>query len=439
MCLWSIYLNFTLAMVLKDVLFLSFRSVRGNKLRTGLTIAIIAFGIMALVGIFTAIESIRSSIYSNFANMGANSFTIRSWQMNIHIGSGRKAEKGNKNEDKKKVKSSRRNEAITYLQAEDFKKRYTFPAKVSLSVNGGWMATVFHQDKKTDPNVRIIGSDENYLKLNGYILQAGRNFSALDLETGRNVALLGMDVAKKLFGDNPIRAVDNTIRMGTVRYRIIGLLQPKGSSNMFSGDNVVVTTINNVRRVFNQSDPSYEIGVMVDQQQQLDQAIGEATGNFRLARRLNVDEADNFYISKSDNLAEMLMGSLSKVKIAAIFIGFITLFGSAIGLMNIMLVAVAERTREIGVSKALGAKSISIRRQFLYEALLISLLGGVLGIILGITIGNVVSLLMNTNFVIPWSMILIGILICTFVGISSGIYPAIKASKLNPINALRYE
>lgn len=426
-------------MVLKDVLYLSFRSIRGNKLRTGLTISIIAFGIMALVGIFTAIESIRSSIYNNFASMGANGFTIRNWEMNIRIGGGDKATKGNKNEDKKKVKTSRRNESITYLQAEDFKKRYDFPATVSLSVSGGWMSTVFHQDKKTDPNVRIMGSDQNYLKLNGYTLQNGRNFSNLDLESGRNVAILGMDVAKKLFGNNLRDVINNTVRLGTVRYRVIGILAAKGSSNMFSGDNVVITTVNNVRRVFNRANPSYQIGVMVDQAQQLDQAIGEATGTFRVARKLNVDEANNFYISKSDNIAQMLMGSISKVKIAAIFIGFITLFGSAIGLMNIMLVAVAERTREIGVSKALGAKSVSIRRQFLYEALLISLLGGILGIILGIVIGNIVSLLMSTDFVIPWNMILIGILICTFVGIVSGIYPAIKASKLNPINALRYE
>jgi putative ABC transport system permease protein len=301
------------------------------------------------------------------------------------------------------------------------------------------MSTVFHQDKKTDPNVRIVGSDENYLALNGYSLESGRNFNQLDLTSGRNVALLGMDIVKKLFGDNAKNVVNNTVRLGTVRYRIIGVLKSKGSSNLFSGDNVVITTVNNVRRVFNQSDPSYQIGVMVDQVQQVDQAIGEATGLFRNVRDLNLDEANNFYISKSDNLAQMLMGSLSKVKIAAIFIGFITLFGSAIGLMNIMLVAVAERTREIGVSKALGAKAITIRRQFLYEALIISLWGGIWGIILGIILGNVVSLLMGTNFVIPWDMIAIGIFICTVVGIISGAYPAVKASRLNPINALRYE
>lgn len=424
-------------MLIKDILFLSFRSVRGNKLRSRLTIAIIAVGIMALVGIFTAVASIRSSIYDNFSSMGSNGFSIRNWEMNIHIG-GNKATKGNKATDQK-VKTSRRNEAITYRQAEDFIHRYHFPAKVSLSVNGGWMATIFHQAKKTDPNVNIVGSDQNYMALNGYSLQIGRNFNTLDLESGRNVAILGMDVAKKLFGDNLRDVENNTVRVGTVQYRVIGVLASRGSSNLFSADNVVITTVNNVRRVFNRSNPSYQIGVMVGEVQQLNQAIGEATGTFRISRDLDVNEANNFYISKSDNIAEMLMGFLGSLTMAAIVIGFITLFGSAIGLMNIMLVAVAERTREIGVSKALGAKALAIRRQFLYEALIISLWGGAWGIALGIGLGNLVAIMLHTAFVIPWTMIVTGIIICTAVGIGSGLYPAIKASKLNPINALRYE
>ncbi len=426
-------------MKIKDILYLSFHSVRKNRLRATLTIAIIAFGIMALVGIFTAIASIRSSIYDNFANMGANGFTIRNWEMNIRIGGGDDAQKGNKKDEDDKKESARRDEPISYLQAKAFKERFHYPATVSISVTGGWMTTVFHEDKKTDPNVRIIGGDENYLELNGYTLQIGRNFNENELASGGNVAVIGMDVAEKLFGDH-LRDVENsTIRVGSVRYKVIGVLQSKGSSNIFSGDNIVITTINNVRRVFSNNNPSFQIGVEVAQMSNMDQAIGEATGTFRIVRQLHLDEANNFYITKNDNIAHILMSSLGSVKIAALFIGFITLFGSAIGLMNIMLVAVAERTREIGVSKAMGAKNYAIRRQFLYEAILISILGGLFGIVLGILIGNLVSLLMNTGFVIPWGMISIGILICTLVGVVSGLYPAIKASRLNPITALRHE
>lgn len=425
-------------MKIKDILYLSLHSVRKNKLRATLTISIIAFGIMALVGIFTAIASIRSSIYDNFANMGANGFTIRNWEMNIRIG-GDDAKKGNKNEDDDKKESARRDEPISYLQAKSFKERYHYPATVSISVTGGWMTTVFHEDKKTDPNVRVIGGDDNYLQLNGYTLQIGRNFNQNELASGSNVAIIGMDVAEKLFGEHLNKVMNNTIRVSGVRYKVIGVLESKGSSNIFSGDNVVLSTINNVRRVFSRSNPSFQIGVEVAQMNQIEQAIGEATGTFRVVRQLHFDEANNFYITKNDNIAHILMSSLGSVKIAALFIGFITLFGSAIGLMNIMLVAVAERTREIGVSKAMGAKNFAIRRQFLYEAVFISLFGGACGIILGILIGNLVSLLMNTGFVVPWGMISIGILICTLVGIASGIYPAIKASRLNPITALRHE
>ena len=423
-------------MALRDIVYLSFRSVRSNRLRTILTVIIIALGIMALVGIYTTIESIRSTVYDNFSRMGANGFTIQSWQMNIHIG-GHKVEKGNKNE--KKVKTSRRNQQITYLDAIAFRDRFTFPATVSLSVNGGWMSTLFHADRKTDPNVRITGTDENYLKMNGYTLADGRNFNDLDLQSGRNVMILGMDIAKKLFGENLSGVVGSFVRVGSVSYRVIGVLQSRGSSNIFSGDNVALTSINYVRRVFNRSNPSYQIGVMVDQFQQLDPAIGEATGLFRIIRKLDLNEENNFYISKSDNLARMLLGIFITVNIAAVFIGFITLFGSAIGLMNIMLVAVAERTREIGVSKALGAKALTVRRQVLYESLIISLRGGLAGIASGILIGNLIAMVLNTNFIIPWDVIIVGILVCSAVGIASGLYPAIKASRLNPITALRYE
>lgn len=423
-------------MKFRDIFSLAFRSVSANRLRTGLTVAIIAFGIMALVGILTAIDSMKGSIYSSFASMGANSFSIRNREMIIRMGGGDKATKGNK---RVKSKASNRNKPIAYREAVDFKDRFNFPALVSISFRASGIATVYKDDKKTNPNVQIIGGDENYLQISNYDLSQGRNFIPLDISTGRNVAIIGHDVAVKLFGRNLKNVINNTMRVGDVRYRIIGLLAAKGSSNIMSADNVAITTVNNTRRVFDRPNASYQIGVSVPNVQQMESAVGEATGLFRIIRHLGLNEDENFYISKSDSIAEMLFNSLSKVTIAAAVIGFITLFGSAIGLMNIMLVSVAERTREIGVNKALGATAPTIRRQFVYEAIIISVMGGLLGVLLGMIVGNIVSLLLKTSFVVPWLWITLGILLCATVGLISGIYPAIKASRLDPIVALRYE
>lgn len=423
-------------MQFRDTFSLAFRSVAGNRLRAGLTVAIIGFGIMALVGIFTAIDSMKNSIYSSFANMGANSFNIQSRALKIRIGGGGGATKGDK---KSKVKTSNSNIPITYKEAMDFKEQYTFPAVVSVSTNATGNATVYKDDKKTNPNVRVMGGDENYLRLSNYTLREGRNLNLLDVESGRNVALLGMDVAKKLFGDNLRNVVNSSIRVGNVRYRVVGVLQPKGNSGFMSADNVVITTVNNTRRVFDRPNMNYNLGVSVKDITKMDAAIGEATGLFRIIRHLTLKEEENFYINKSDSVAEMLFNLLGVVVFAAILIGAITLFGSAIGLTNIMLVSVAERTREIGVIKAMGATRKAIRQQFVYEAIIISLLGGLLGVILGMLVGNIVSLLLKTDFIIPWLWITTGIVICAAVGLISGIYPAIKASRLDPIVALRYE
>nr|WP_295870008.1 ABC transporter permease [uncultured Chitinophaga sp.] len=421
-----------------DIFSLAYRSVSGNRLRTGLTVSIIAVGITVLVGILTAIDSMKNSIYSSFASMGANSFSLRNRDMQVHIGNdGDKASKGNKNV--KKVRKSISNKTISYQEAVQFKDRYHFPATVSINFRASGIATVYKDDKKTNPNVTVIGGDENYLDISSYTIRDGRNFNALDVSSGRNVAILGKDVAEKLFGRKMKNVVNNTIRVGDVRYRVIGVLESKGSSNLMSADNVVITTVNNTRRIFNRPNASYQIGVSVKDIKQMEAAQGEAIGTFRVVRQLALNDEDNFTLSKSDSIAEMLFQSLGTVNLFAVAIAAITLFGSAIGLMNIMLVSVAERTREIGVTKALGATSKTIRKQFLYEAIIISTMGGLFGALAGMLLGNIVSILLKSSFVVPWAWILVGVALCAAVGLVSGIYPAYKASKLDPIIALRYE
>lgn len=425
-------------MQLKDSLSLAFRTVRSNKLRTGITVAIIAFGIMALIGIITAIASMNQSLSESFATMGANSFSIQYQDLMIRVGNGgRQVKKTSANA--LKAKKSNERKIITYQEAKLFKERYKFPGRVSIAIDGPQSIIVMNDEVKTNPNISMTGGDENYLILNGYSLAGGRDFNKLDVESGRSICILGNSVAKKLYGDNTLRALDQVIKADGIKYRVIGVLKDKGSSAFFNADNIVLTTYNNIRRVFPTDGKSYQIGVMVNDITQMDAAIAEAKGTFRPIRKLAIDEENNFYIDKSDSIAEVFKSSLGTVTTAAAFIGFITLIGAAIGLMNIMLVSVNERTREIGLIKAIGGKSKSIRAQFLFESVFISLMGAVLGIILGVIIGNVVGIFLQTSFVIPWIWIVRGILVCSAAGLIAGLYPAVKAARMDPIVALRYE
>jgi putative ABC transport system permease protein len=343
------------------------------------------------------------------------------------------------NKSSLKQKNSSIGKIITYEEAKAFKERYPFPAKVGLAIRGAGSIVVNNEKKKTNPDINVTGGDENYLELNGYKIAYGRNLTAADVESGRNVCLIGNAVAEKLYPENSAKAVDKIISVDHIPYRVLGVLEDKGSSAFFSTGKVVITSYNNIRRLYATQNSSFVIVVMVNDINLMDVAIGEATGAFRPIRKLDVKEEDNFYVDKSDSIAESLMNNLGFLEKGIIGVALITLLASSIGLMNIMLVAVNERTKEIGLIKALGGTKKDIRNQFLWESILISLLGAVVGIVVGIVLGNLIAMLLKSGLVLLWGWIIGGIVVCSLVGLAAGLYPAIKASKLNPIDALRYE
>ncbi len=402
----------------------SLRAISGNLLRTVLTALIIAIGITALVGILTAIDGLQRTISSSLSELGSQSFQIET-----------------KNTRRRgPAQPDRVYPDISYEEADRYKTTYPLLAQISLSTVVTGAAQLKYMTRTTNPNVRVIGADEHFLVAEGLALGSGRAFSPTELDYGVAVCIVGPEIGESLFPNQD--PLGKQIRVLGTRCRIVGVLEKKGGSlGGNSQDRAVLLPLRTANQVASGRELTYQIKTIVPSVLEIDYQISEATGLMRRIRGDRPGQPESFQIGRSESLLNTINQTTQQLRMGGFGIGIITLVGAAIGLMNIMLVSVTERTREIGVRKALGATPRRIRQQFLIEAIVICLLGGLAGVIFGLGIGNLVATMVGEGgqFVVPWLWIGVAFVLCVLVGLASGYYPAYKAAQLDPIESLRFE
>jgi len=403
---------------------IALNSIRSQLLRTILTVVIIAIGIWALVGILSAVKVLENTIADNFASMGANTFNVQRYELEVQSRRGGEREKINP--------------IISYNDVREFVDKYNYPlTQTAISFRGTAQAEVKYESKKTDPEVQVYGVNEHYLLNTGTEVERGRNFTFFDVQNNNKVCVLGSDFLKNLFGnENPL---NKTVSIRGVKFKVIGVLESKGSTFGNNQDLRVLIPIQVARGIFTAPNINYNISVRVDNKEIMQGAQDEAIITFRNIRGLNPVEENNFGLLRSDDLLNQIAEIGLYMSTAAWIISIITILGSSIALMNIMLVSVTERTREIGVRKALGAKRSTISAQFFMETIVIGQFGSILGILLGVLTGFVFAKAFDFDFSLPWTAIIWATIITFIVAVIAGSYPATKAAKLDPIESLRYE
>jgi len=407
-------------MLLIEILRLAFAALNANKLRSSLTMLGISVGVFSVIGVMTVIAGLRGQVEANLTVLGSASFQISKWTFNF----------GNAND------RLRNRRDITYPMADRFKELMGDSARISLRIQRGGLR-VIKGDRRTNPNTLLVGADENYTTAFNYEVASGRNLSSEDVSLGRPICVIGEDVAKVLFpNENPL---GQSVRIAGQNYTVVGQFVPKGTSFGQSQDNFVLTPITRWLAIYGRAGRSIGINVQAPNQADLVATQDKAIGVMRLVRELDPEDGNDFELLTNESLIESFNKIADVISIGAFVISVIALLAAGVGVMNIMLVSVTERTKEIGVRKSIGAKQNNILMQFLIEAVALSLIGGLAGVVVGVAGGSVVAVLMKGTLVLPWAWVAAGMLVCGGIGVIFGFYPAWKAARLDPIEALRYE
>lgn len=408
-------------MLFIEILRLAFAALSANKLRSSLTILGISVGVFSVIGVMTVIAGLRGQVEANLTLLGSASFQISKYPA-INFS------------DPRERFRNRRD--ITYPMADRFKETMGDSAKVNLAIYRRGQRVIVG-DRKTNPNTLLVGTDENYITTQNYDIASGRNLSAEDVALGRPICVIGDDVAKALFPyEDPLGRL---VRIAGQNYTVVGQFVAKGTRFGESMDNLVITPITRWLAIYGRAWRSIGITVQAPSQAELEATQDKAVGVMRLVRELEPEDGNDFEIFSNDSLIESFNKIADVISIGAFVISAIALLAAGVGVMNIMLVSVTERTKEIGVRKSIGAKQSNILMQFLIEAVVLSLIGGLAGVIVGVAGGSAVAVFMKGALVMPWGWVAAGMLVCGGIGVIFGFYPAWKAARLDPIEALRYE
>ena len=409
---------------LKESLVMALSAIRTSKLRSLLTLLGIVVGVFSIISVMTAVGVLRNSIEVGMAHLGSNTFQIQKFGNDFNTSP----------EERHKTRN-RKN--ISFEQALEVREKATLAQSVGIE---GWRQnrTVVWQAQKTNPNVWIAGENVEGIATNDWIVNTGRSISNQDVELARPVVILGTKIVEKVFPPN-INPIGERVRFDGRMYQVIGTFDKKGGVLGGSFDNFVVVPITAFFQAYGKAETDIHIMVKALNREVMDDAIEQCRSILRTSRGVPPGEDDDFAYFSNDSVIKQFNDFTMYLRLGVLLVSSIALLAAGVGIMNIMLVSVTERTREIGIRKAIGAQRRDILYQFMIEAIILCEIGGVVGVVLGIVGGNVVGMLLEVPAVIPWDWAAIGIGVCSLVGFVFGVYPAWKASILDPIEALRYE